>query len=458
MSDTESLPRQAVRPLIIRRPRLRLLYTAKRVCRAGHVFSLPSGPTLIGRKLPEPHREIVLADDSTLSSVHTRMVVTEDEQRVMVTDLGSKNGTFIGRRAVPQGDGALELRDGEVLRVGGSFFVLRYEPAHTPDATIPTLLGDSLAMRALRARIEKLAPESMPVLLLGETGTGKDVVANALHVHSGRQGELVALNCAAIPEQLAESELFGHVAHAFNNARRRPGAFVSAHEKTLFLDEIADLPEETQPKFLRALEEGRVRPVGSDTSVIARPRIVAATYQNLQALVDAKEFRPDLYNRLAHVVLRLPPLRERREDILPILMQAGRASDVLPPDLIEDLLLYDWPGNVRELLVVAERLRIEGDSEELRDLLRQPRPAQPREVESLPEPLTDATSSSPSQSSRSRPYRLPMPTRDQLITLLQKHNGTVRSVAQDLSCSRRQIQRWMEHYQIDADLFRPKKS
>ncbi len=458
MSDTESLPRQTVRPLIIRRPRLRLLYTAKRICRTSHVFSLPAGPTLIGRKLPPPHREIVLAEDTTLSGVHTRLVVTEDEQRVMVTDLGSKNGTSIGRREVPNGEAALELRDGEVLRVGGTFFLLRYEPAQAPDAAIPTLLGDSLAIRALRARIEKLSPESMPVLLLGETGTGKDVVANALHVHSGRPGELVALNCAAIPEQLAESELFGHVAYAFTNARRRPGAFVSAHERTLFLDEIADLPEEIQPKFLRALEEGKVRPVGSDTPVIARPRIVAATHQNLQVLVDAKEFRPDLYNRLAHAVLRLPPLRERREDILPILVQAGRASDALPPDLIEDLLLYDWPGNVRELLAVAERLRVEGDSEELRDLLRQPRTAQPHEAASLPEPLIDGTSSSPSARSRSRPYRLAVPARDHLIALLQQHNGTVMAVAEELSCSRRQIQRWMEYYSIEADLFRLKKS
>ncbi len=435
--------------MAIRRPRLRLLFCAGTPPVGGRVFSLPVGQTLLGRSLPAPHREILLPDDSVLSSVHARLTVSGEDHRVTVEDLGSKNGTFVERQKLARGAGPLELKAGQVLRAGGSLFVLTYEPAQAPDGKVQELVGDSLAVRALRARIEKLASEPVPVLILGDTGTGKEVIAAALHALSGRPGEVLALNCAAIPEDLAESELFGHTDRAFTDAKKRLGVFVSAHGKTLFLDEIADLPETLQPKLLRALEEGKVKPVGSDTLVDAAPRLVAATHQDLAALVEAGGFRRDLYNRLAHFVLKVPPLRERREDILPILLARSRSLPSLTPDLVEDLLLYRWPGNVRELLAVAERLRIDGDSEELREHLRRPfrSPGSAPEIE-LP------TVNSPGGTVPTRPYRLPTPSQERLMELLRQHLGTVATVASVLGVSRRQVQRWMERYGLDPDAFR----
>ena len=449
MSDTASLPRPDARPMAVRRPRLRLLFSAGGQPAAGRVFSLPTGQTLLGRKLPAPHREILLTEDAALSSVHARLTVSGDAYRVTVEDLGSKNGTFIERQKLAPGAAPSTLGAGQILRAGGSLFVLTYEPAQAPDGKVPALLGDSLAVRALRARIVKLAAESVPVLVLGETGTGKEVVAAAVHTLSGRPGELLALNCAAIAENLAESELFGHADRAFTDAKKRLGAFASAHGRTLFLDEIADLPESIQPKLLRALEEGKVRPVGSDADVDAAPRLVAATHQDLEGLVEAGEFRRDLYNRLAHFVLKIPPLRERREDILPILFAHGRALPALTPDLVEELLLYSWPGNVRELLAVAERLRIDGDSEELRAHLR--RPPHPRDSSEESDDLPDEPKGALTPA---RPYRLPTPPRAQLVELLTEHMGTVAAVANSLRVSRRQVQRWMDRYDLSPDAFR----
>lgn len=452
MSDTASLPRLEAQPMAVRRPRLRLLFSAGGPPVMRRVFSLPTGQTLLGRKLPSPHREILLPEDAALSSVHARLTVSGDTYRVTIEDLGSKNGTFIERQKLAPGAPPSTLEAGQVLRVGGSLFVLTYEPAQAPDGKVPQLIGESLEVRALRARITKLAAESVPVLVLGETGTGKEVVAAALHRLSGRPGELLALNCAAIAENLAESELFGHTDRAFTDAKKRLGIFASAHERTLFLDEIADLPESLQPKLLRALEEGKVRPVGSDISIDAAPRLVAATHQDLEGLVEDGEFRRDLYNRLAHFVLKIPPLRERREDILPILFGNGRELPALRPDLVEDLLLYDWPGNVRELLAVAERLRIEADTEELRAHLR--RPSRLRgsgeEIDALPGDPKGA----PAAPAPARPYRFPTPSRAQLVQLLSEHQGTVAAVANALRVSRRQVQRWMARHNLSPDAFR----
>ena len=200
----------------------------------------------------------------------------------------------------------------------------------------------------------KVAPTDSTVLIIGETGTGKELVANSIHKHSLRQGNaFIAINCAAIPEGLLESELFGHEKGAFTGAdSRKPGKFELAHDGTLFLDEIGDMPLETQAKVLRALEERKVERLGSVESTQVNVRFIAATNKQLPEIVKTGQFRQDLYYRLNVFAVYLPPLRERREDI-PLLaehfLQAAAETKRLSSSTIQSLMAYDWPGNVREL-------------------------------------------------------------------------------------------------------------
>jgi two-component system, NtrC family, response regulator AtoC len=227
------------------------------------------------------------------------------------------------------------------------------------------LVGASPAMRGLYDLVERAAPSSASVLITGESGTGKELVARALHRRSRRSaGLFVAVNCAAIPESLLESELFGHVRGAFTDARgARSGLFLQAHGGTLFLDEIGDLPVSLQPKLLRALQERAIRPVGSDAEVPCDVRVVAATNHDLEAAVREGRFREDLFFRLAVIQLPVPPLRERGNDVLVLAQHfleraaadAERPVRALSPGAAERLLAYDWPGNVRELQNAIER-------------------------------------------------------------------------------------------------------
>jgi transcriptional regulator with GAF, ATPase, and Fis domain len=223
----------------------------------------------------------------------------------------------------------------------------------------------SAAMRDVARFAEQAAAADSPVLITGETGSGKEVLANAIHAWSPRADEpFVTLNCAAIPENLVESELFGYVRGAFSGATGdRAGRFLAAHGGTLFLDEIGDMPLSVQAKLLRVLQEGAFEPVGSDRTVRVDVRIIAATHVDLEAAVVARRFREDLYFRIAVFPLRVPPLRERPED-LPILAQAlldefaerrGRGPWTLAPAAIGVLARHPWPGNVRQLVNVLER-------------------------------------------------------------------------------------------------------
>jgi DNA-binding NtrC family response regulator len=217
-------------------------------------------------------------------------------------------------------------------------------------------------MRALLATIAKVARSPLPVLVTGETGTGKELVARAVHEGSGR-GAFVPVNCAALPEHLLESELFGHERGAFTGAdRAKRGLFEEAHEGTLFLDEVAELPAPLQPKLLRALEEGEIRRVGATRSVHVDVRLVAATNRDLDEEVAAGRFREDLFWRLNGLTLHVPPLRERPADI-PLLIEhyltrftpAGTTAPRPTPEASALLTTYPWPGNVRELRSVVER-------------------------------------------------------------------------------------------------------
>ena len=238
------------------------------------------------------------------------------------------------------------------------------------------LLGGSGPMRRLRALIERVAAVPSPVLVLGETGCGKELVARAIHADGPRAAQpFVAVNCAALPEALLESELFGHAKGAFTGAtQRRRGLFVEADGGTLFLDEIGDMPLLLQAKLLRVLQSGEVRPVGSETTRTVDVRCIAATHHDLDRLVAAGGFREDLFFRLNVLPVRVPALRERREDIAPLVehflaRNRGRVAGAqvigIRPDALDALTAHDWPGNVRELENLIERLVVIGSGQQI---------------------------------------------------------------------------------------------
>jgi DNA-binding NtrC family response regulator len=242
--------------------------------------------------------------------------------------------------------------------------------APPPSSVRTHLIGDSPPMRRVRSIVERVAPTSATVLIEGETGTGKELVARLVHERSGRRGPFVPVNCGAIPAELMESELFGHARGAFTGAhQQRDGLFLAARGGTLFLDEISEMRGDLQVKLLRALEEGRIRPVGTDREVPIDARIVASSQPGLLDRVRHREFREDLYFRLNVVHILLPGLRERPEDIGPLaqhFMQQVADEFGVPPTSFEAAQLSrlrtrDWPGNVRELRNYVERMVVMGE-------------------------------------------------------------------------------------------------
>jgi two-component system response regulator HydG len=237
--------------------------------------------------------------------------------------------------------------------------VRRLQRAVTESRRLGELLGESLAMRQVFEIVDRLADQDVSVLITGETGTGKERVAKTLHRRSARRdGPFVAIDCAALPETLLESELFGHASGAFTDARGpRTGLFVQASQGTLFLDEVGELPLGLQPKLLRALQERRVRPVGGNNEVPFDVRVIAATNRDLETAVEEGRFRRDLYYRINVVHLNVPPLRARGSDILllaqyfleRIMESSPKRVTGFSPAVAERLLSYSWPGNVREL-------------------------------------------------------------------------------------------------------------
>jgi two-component system, NtrC family, response regulator GlrR len=302
--------------------------------------------------------DLVIAD-AAMSKFHCEIRITDGA--AVVRDLGSRNGTMIDRVPVIEAP----LRDGAMLAVGRT--QLRFnvgtrevEVPLSPRERFGRVIGRSAAMRATFAVLEAAAASDSTVLLQGESGTGKDLVAESMHAESARrEGPFVVVDCGAIPANLLEAELFGFEAGAFTGATaQRIGAFENASGGTILLDEIGELALDLQPKLLRAIERREIQRIGAAQRVATDVRIIAATNRDLKTEVNARRFRSDLYFRLAVLVVTLPPLRDRAADI-PLLVDAllddlhagesAMASALRCGELLPELLRHGWPGNVREL-------------------------------------------------------------------------------------------------------------
>ncbi len=320
-----------------------------------------------------PDNDLVI-DDTSVSRTHVKL---EGEQvGYRLRDLGSKNGTWLAGNRIVEGllTTSAQLRMGQT-EVAFELLEEVHEVALSREPRFGRLLGQSSEMREIFALLAKVAPTEVTVLVEGESGTGKELVAEALHRHSGRaNGPLVVFDCSAVQHNLVESELFGHLRGAFTGAvASRRGAMAEADGGTLFLDEIGELPLDLQPKLLRALEQREVRPVGSNDRRRVDVRIVAATNRDLRRMVADGTFREDLYYRLAVVPVRLPPLRQRPEDV-PLLVHhflsdasrgAGGRSLTVSFETMRRLQGHPWPGNVRELRNYIERAAVLSAGEEL---------------------------------------------------------------------------------------------
>ncbi len=338
----------------------------------------PGVPVVVGRQAPAT----ICVPSTKISREHARFTL-DPSGRVKVEDLGSTNGTWFRGARIE----AVEIALGDEVLLGGALACLQVirpgdrsdvAPGVRPASAADDPIAAAPATRETLEVAARMASSSAPVILYGETGTGKEVLARFLHERGPRAGKpLVCVNCAAIPAELLESALFGHERGAFTGAgQRQKGVFEQADGGTVFLDEIGELSLAAQAALLRVLETGRFSRVGSPGEIAVDVRVIAATHRDLEALRDAGAFRADLYYRLGVLVLVIPPLRERVEDIEPLarrfLARAGCAVRGITPAALAMLQAYTWPGNVRELRNTIERAVVlaRGDMIDVADLAR----------------------------------------------------------------------------------------
>lgn len=383
----------------------------------------------------------LLLDDDLVSREHAQIVAKAE--CACVKDLSSKNGTALNGHSLQPGE-AYELGDGDLLRLGDSLVLVRRELALLEDAKVPELIGRSAAIRRVRSAIARCAAANRPVLILGETGTGKGVTAQAIHQLSGRRGRFVAVNCASVPTALAEGLLFGTRKGSFTGAIDRPGFFTEAQGGTLFLDEVGELPVELQAKLLHAIEAGEIIPVGSTRPIPCDARIVAATNRDLEAAISTRAFREDLYARLSSTVLHLPPVRERREDVLLLAKHIAGGELRLSARLATAFVLYAWPRNVREVGNIVSQLSTATETDILR-LLEKPGGA------SL---AAQAPKMAAEPRVRTWQSGEPPPTKREITELLERYSGNLKRIEREVGHSRRQFRRWVEQYGMSADDYR----
>lgn len=399
----------------------------------------------------------VVITDASISREHAEIVRGPDG--IILRDLGSTNGTFAGPVRVRE----VFLGHDTRFKLGRIEFVFTpmdevIEIKPSSDENFERLVGGGVAMRSVFGILDRVAPTDLTVLIAGETGTGKELASRATHTRSLRaKGPFVVFDCGAAPENLVESELFGHQKGAFTGAiDTRAGVFEQANGGTIFLDEIGELPLELQPKLLRVLEQREVRRVGDSKTRKVDVRVVAATNRNLRDEVAAGRFREDLYYRLAVVEVALPPLRDRLEDldllIDHLLSRAthnhGVSSISRPVKAI--FAAYRWPGNVRELNNVIERALPFTDGTEIT-------------IEALPDTLRGATGMPTPPSAEVAHTTGPIPNipfkdakdqiidafeRQYLIDLLEAHDGNVSRAARSADMDRKSITRLMKKHDI----------
>ncbi|MEP6861212.1 MAG: sigma 54-interacting transcriptional regulator [Deltaproteobacteria bacterium] len=427
--------------------------------------------------------DIVLSDD-TVSRYHCRII--QDDTSYVLIDNTSTNGTFINKVRVREA----YLKPGCTIGVGQS--QLKFNAREEEVQIVPSradrcggLIGGNSKMREIYSIIEKIAPTATTVVIDGETGTGKEVVAQAIHSLSPRsRNELVVFDCGAVPPNLIESELFGHEKGSFTGAvMSREGLFEMADGGTLFLDELGELPLDLQPKLLRALEQREVRRVGGAKSQKVDVRIIAATNRNLEDEVRAGRFRQDLFYRLSVVRLHLPSLHARADDI-PVLVQhfldhgvynrnpnGTQRVRAIAKDAMQALQNYPWPGNVRELVNVVERAvsfceRGTIDASDLPDYIRTAKAAPPKDAA----PMLKRASSVPAAASLAAQ---PPPTpeellavgitfkdakerwvttfeRDYILQMLRRNNGNISHAARHADIDRKYFRKLMKKYDIEA--------
>jgi DNA-binding NtrC family response regulator len=383
-----------------------------------------------------------ILDDPRLSRRHAE--VRRKRGGWVVQDLGSRNGTFVNGVRV---DGERPLDPGSVLRIGSTLIVFALAAPDETAGIAPELIGQSAALAATRRSIAA-TPARGTVLVTGETGTGKELVAAALHKQGGRNGELVAVNCGTLSEGLLASELFGHVRGAFTGATSdRPGLFRAADRGTLFLDEIGELPPAHQVSLLRVLENRAVRPVGGVEDVPVDVTVIAATHRDLAEQVRRGRFRADLFARLSPWSIHLPPLRERREDIpalvVHLLARHGAAGRALSPGLMEALLFHPWPLNVRGLsnVLSAAVLAARGGSLDLG-------PEVARALETSRALAAEEPAAPPEAPEAGEP------SDERVLEVLTRRRGHVAAAATELGCSRQHLYRRMTRLGRDAASFR----
>ncbi len=420
----------------------------------------------------------VVISDETVSRYHCKIV--QDDTGYLLIDLGSTNGSFINKVRVREAF----LKPGCTLHLGTS--ELKFHAGEEEVDIVPSrkdrfgdLIGRNNRLREIYAIVEKIAPTNTTVVIEGETGTGKEVVAQTIHKLSTRAaGPMMIFDCGAVPENLIESELFGHEKGSFTGAiMTRQGLFEMADGGTLFLDELGELPIDLQPKLLRALEQREIRRVGANKSLKVDVRIIAATNRNLEDEVRAGRFRQDLFYRLSVVRLILPPLRDRLEDI-PLLLRhflksaaynrtpdGGQRVKSISKEAMEIINAYHWPGNVRELVNTVERAVSFADGEVM-------------EARDLPEHLRDAVAhaaprpaSAPAQAGRAMPPPIPHDAgskgydatfkeakerwvssfeRDYIVALLKKNSGNISHAAREADIDRKYFRKLMKKYEIEA--------
>jgi len=401
---------------------------------------LDRAEVVIGR---DESADVRLSGDG-VSRRHAALRREEPGGGPVLVDLGSRNGVYVNGERVT----SRALGPGDVVRLGGWVGVMSGNPGPCEEIA-PGLFGGPRLRDAL-VPLRKAASSDLPVVLQGETGTGKEVVARSLHGWSGRSGPLVAVNCASLPESLAEAELFGYRRGAFTGAdRASPGFFRSAEGGTLLLDEVSDLPLPVQAKLLRVLEQREVQPLGEARAVPVDVRVIVAGQRSLRDEVREGRFRADLLARLEGVTVVLPPLRERREDVLTLfshvlrLLAEGRAP-AIEADFAERLCQHDWPFNVRELVLLARRLLVlAGETATLR-------------AEHLPELMTGGSveqrpSAAPAKGARGTAEPVELPA---LLSALRASGGNVAQASAMLGITRQRAYRLMEGGAVDLEALR----